>query len=275
MTIGLIGLGLIGGSLARALTARTGHRVVGWDRAAAVREAALAAGAISGLLAPEQMGTCDLVVVAVKPATTREVLQAVAAHLSPRTILLDCCGVKRGICEEGEALAAGYGFTFIGGHPMAGREYGGFEASLPTLFDGASMILVASGSVTTAVREQVTGLCREIGFGRVVFTTAAHHDRMIALTSQLAHVVSSAYVKHPLAEEHRGYSAGSFADMTRVARLDAALWGELLLENSDFLVEDIDRLVAALLLYREALAAGDADGLEQLLREGRECKERL
>jgi prephenate dehydrogenase len=275
MTVGIIGLGLIGGSLARALAAHTAHRVLGWDREAATREAALGCGAIQGLLAPDAPLACDVVVVAVPPRATLDVLDERAPRVAPDTLVVDCCGVKRAVCARGFALAARHGFTFIGGHPMAGRERAGFAAALPTLFRGASMLLVPDARATPASRARAESLFREAGFERIVFTTAEHHDRMIALTSQLAHVVSNAYVKSPRAAGHAGFSAGSFADLTRVARLDERLWCELFLENRDNLLVEIDTLLEALRPYRDALAAGDAGRLTELLRAGRECKENL
>ena len=275
MTVGIIGLGLIGGSLARALAAHTAHRVLGWDREAATREAALGCGAIRGLLAPDAPLACDVVVVAVPPRATLDVLEALAPRAAPGTLVVDCCGVKRAVCARGFALAERHGFTFIGGHPMAGRERAGFAASLPTLFRGASMLLVPDARATPAQRQQAADLFRDAGCGQVVFTTPEHHDRMIALTSQLAHVVSNAYVKSPRAAGHAGFSAGSFADLTRVARLDERLWCELFMENRDNLLVEIDMLQDALRQYRDALAAEDAVRLTELLKAGRERKESL
>lgn len=275
MTIGIIGLGLIGGSLAQALAAHTPHRVLGWDRDPATREAALGSGALQGLLSLEGPLDCDVLIIAVPPRATLEVLDDVAPRAAPHTLVIDCCGVKRTICTRGFALADRHGFTFIGGHPMAGRECSGFASALPHLFRNASMLLVPDARASGELRARTEALFLAIGFARVVFTTAERHDRIIALTSQLAHVVSNAYVKSPRAAGHHGYSAGSFADLTRVARLDEHLWCELFLENRDNLINEIDTLLDAIRLYREALAAADAARLTELLREGRELKERL
>ena len=275
MTVGIIGLGLIGGSLAKAFATRTSHRLLGQDLDESVCRAALAAGALHGRLEPDATATCDLLLLALPPQATLDVLRSVAPRVAPRTIVIDCCGVKRSVCRLGEALSEQYGFTFIGGHPMAGRECTGFASAVPTLFDQASLLLVPGPRVSEAQRSLVESLFLSLGFGQVIFTTAEHHDRMIALTSQLAHVVSNAYVKSPRAAEHRGYSAGSFADLTRVARLDEDLWSELFLENRDFLLEELDGLLASLQTYRLALVQGDGDQLRHLLKAGRECKEAL
>lgn len=275
MTIGIIGLGLIGGSFAKAFAEDSSRRLLGWDRDAATREAALAAGVLHGLLTPEQVSACDLLLVALPPQATLTVLEEVAPHVRRDALVVDCCGVKRTICEAGFALARRHGFTFIGGHPMAGRECSGFAASLPTLFRKASMLLVPDDRADAARRQAAESLFLSIGFGRVIFTTAEHHDRVIALTSQLAHVVSNAYVQSPLALEHRGYSAGSFADLTRVARLDEELWSALFIANRDNLLRELDTLTDALAVYREALEQADADTLRRVLKQGRECKEAL
>ncbi len=275
MTIGIIGLGLIGGSFAKAFAEDSAHRLLGWDRDAATREAALADGVLHGLLTPEQHGACDLLLVALPPQATLTVLEEVAPHVRPDALVVDCCGVKRTICAAGFALARRHGFIFIGGHPMAGRECSGYAASLPTLFRKASLLLVPDDRADAARRQAAEALFLSIGFGRVIFTTAEHHDRVIALTSQLAHVVSNAYVQSPRALEHRGYSAGSFADLTRVARLDEELWSALFIANRDNLLRELDTLTDALAVYREALEQSDADTLRRVLKQGRECKEAL
>ncbi len=273
MTIGIIGLGLIGGSLAKAFAAATEHRLLGWDREARALDAALADGVIRGVLAPPDWAACDLLLVALPPRATLDQLRVVAPALRPDAVLMDACGVKRTICRAGFELARRHGFTFVGGHPMAGRACSGYAASQPSLFRGASLLLVADEHASDVRRSELDALFRAIGFGRVMFTTAEHHDRVVALTSQLAHVVSNAYVKSPRAAEHRGFSAGSFADLTRVAWLDENLWCELFLENRDNLAREIDGLTAELKAVRDALQDGDSERLIQLLKQGRECKE--
>ena len=214
--------------------------------------------------------------VALPPHTTLSVLAELAPRFRRGALVIDCCGVKRRICQAGFGLAERHGFTFVGGHPMAGRESSGFASSLPTLFQGASMLLVAADpAAENSLRPRMEDFFLPLGFGRIVFTTAEHHDRMIALTSQLAHVVSNAYVKSPRASGHRGYSAGSFADLTRVARLDEALWCELMMENRDNLLAELDTLTASLREYRGALERDDAGELRRLLKAGRKIKETL
>lgn len=273
MKIGVIGLGLIGGSIAKALRARTEHEVFGYDRCASTLEAASASGAMQGALDLAELGTCQRLIIALPPTACLAFLHDQAARIAPGTLVVDCCGVKRSICNAGFEQAATHGFHFIGGHPMAGREFSGFQAAQATLFTRAVMLLIPKSGEAPAVIHQAEELFLSMGFARVMLTSAEKHDEMIAITSQLAHVVSNAYVKSPRACEHQGFSAGSFADLTRVARLNETLWTELFLENGDYLVREIDELTAALGEYRDAIQAKDAARLCELLKKGRECKE--
>jgi len=273
MTVGIVGLGLIGGSLARAFAARTGHQVWGFDQDPGTLAAAQAAGVL-GHAAHGPLPACDALIVALPPKATRDFLAEHSGRIAKGTLVVDCCGVKRAICAEGFALAREHGFDFIGGHPMAGREYAGFQASQENLFEGASLILVPPPENAEALVERARGLFLPLGFGRAVVATAEEHDAVIALTSQLAHVVSNAYVKSPRAQSHSGFSARSYADLTRVARLNEKMWTELFLENSDYLVAEIDGLIQSLAACRGAIAGHDPETLEALLRQGRECKER-
>jgi prephenate dehydrogenase len=273
MRIGIIGLGLIGGSIAKALRARTKHEVLGYDLSVATVDAALASGAVNGGLALSDLPTCQALIIAVPPLACLAFLREHAGQIAPGALAVDCCGVKRSICTVGFEAAAKYGFYFLGGHPMAGREFSGFQASQGTLFDRAVMLLVPRVGEDEGVIRRAEELFLSVGFGRILLTSPERHDEMIAITSQLAHVVSNAYVKSPRAHVHHGFSAGSFADLTRVARLNETLWTELFLENGDCLIQEIDELTGALRDYREAIADKDAARLCALLKAGRECKE--
>jgi prephenate dehydrogenase len=273
MKIGIIGLGVIGGSLAKALRTRTRHEVVGMDLSAATVEAACASGAVQAELTVADLSACHVLILAVPPKACLSFLRAHASQIAPDTLVVDCCGVKRSICKAGFEAAEQNNFHFVGGHPMAGREVSGFQAALGTLFDRAVMLLVPKAGESEEVLRRAEELFLAIGFGRIVRTTAKKHDELIAITSQLAHLVSNAYVKSPRAGVHHGFSAGSFADLTRVARLDEKLWTELFLENNDFLIQEIDELMNALRDYREAIADKDVTRLCALLKKGRECKE--
>lgn len=275
MVVGVAGLGLIGGSLAKALKALTPHRVLGEDASEEVLGAALRDGAADARLSPERLGDCDLVVVALYPAQAVDYIRGHAAAFRKGGVVMDCCGVKRGVCRAADETADRHGFHFIGAHPMAGVERSGYAASRASLFKGASLILTPAEGVPASAVRLVTGLAEELGFGKIRFSTPERHDEMIAYTSQLAHAVSCAYVSSPLSGASDGFCAGSFSDMTRVARLNEAMWTELFLDNGDCLCREIDGLRARLGALSSAIRAGDREGLKRLLREGRELKERI
>jgi prephenate dehydrogenase len=273
--IGVIGLGLIGGSMAKALNQSTDNAVYGFDTNPEVVQRAKLVNAIEEELTPEMIPLCDLVIIALYPEATREVLTKYAGAFKKDAIVMDTCGVKGTICPVGESLAKENGFYFIGGHPMAGLEHSGFEYARKALFSNASMILVPPTGTPIAVVDRLKKLMVSIGFTNVQITTPEEHDRMIAFTSQLAHVVSSAYIKSPTAANHDGFSAGSYKDLTRVAKLNEGMWTELFLENPDNLADEIDAIIKNLQDYSDAIRGGDAETLCKLLREGRLRKEEI
>ena len=275
MKIGIVGLGLIGGSLAMSMRRHTEHTVFGFDINPQVMLQARAAEAIHDELTDELLPGCDIVLVALYPELCARYIREHAGDFGPHTLVIDCAGVKRHVYNQIAPLAAGYPWTYIGGHPMAGREFSGFNYARGDLFENASMILCPPPEAAIEARETAKAFFLEAGFKLVRFCTPQAHDQMIAYTSQLAHVVSGAYVKNPLSKEHRGFSAGSFLDMTRVARLNEDMWTELFLENDDLLLPALDDLIMRLNEYRAALASRDPDGLKPVLREGRLCKEAL
>ena len=272
MNVGIVGLGLIGGSMAKSIKTRTAHTVWGVDLDAETRTLARLSGAIDGALSDENLSACDLILVAIRPKAAVNWVQANAAKIAKSAIVVDLCGVKRSVCAALEPVAYEYGFAYIGGHPMAGRERGGFVHSSEELFSGASMILTPGVHTDMRMLETLKAFFTDIGFAGLTFSTPDEHDRIIAYTSQLAHIVSSAYVKSPEAERRRGFSAGSFRDMTRVAHLDEAMWTELFLDDADYLTEQLEILIRHLNEYHDALSTKDAARLETLLREGREQK---
>ncbi|MBQ2768151.1 MAG: prephenate dehydrogenase [Clostridia bacterium] len=277
-TVGIIGMGLIGGSMARAYTA-AGHRVYIHDLSPEVCLQAMACGAADGELDAYLGlgGHLDCLFIALYPEATVKTLTDLAPRLDSGTLVIDTCGVKRTVCAACHAIAAEHGFTFLGGHPMAGSHFSGFAAGRATLFRDASMILVPPEGMDSASAEAAIAraeqLLAPLDFGSITVCTAEHHDAMIAYTSQLAHVVSNAYVKSPTAQAHKGYSAGSYKDLTRVAYLNAPMWTELFLDNRDNLIRELDGIIAALGQYRDAMANADADLLCTLLEEGKRCKE--
>ncbi len=273
MNIIIAGLGLIGGSFAKAIKEKTSHRVAGLDTNDETLEQALSFGAIDAAVRGA-LPRADLVLVALYPKAAIEFIESRRAEFSPGCVVIDLCGVKRAVCEEAGRLLEGSGVTFIGGHPMAGREAFGFGGAQANLFMGASMILTPQ-NVPKETLAQMEAFFLELGFSGVTLATPARHDELIALTSQLAHVVSSAYVQNPAASGHMGFSAGSFADMTRVAKLHEDMWTELFLLNADYLTQQTDWFIQKMTEFRNAIANGDAQHLQAMLRAGRETKEKL
>ena len=272
MEIAIIGLGLIGGSIARAVQKYTPHTVLGLDTDEQVLYKARLLDAIDAELTPERLEICDWVIVATRPGAALAYLMQNAAHIRKGAIVQDVCGVKAALCAPLWQLAEEHGFTFVGGHPMAGREVGGFDHSSADLFRDASMILTPQRGVDITLLETLKKFWCAIGFSGVTVTTPENHDRVIAYTSQLAHLVSSAYVKSPTALDHIGFSAGSYKDLTRVAQLDPAMWTELFLLNREPLLTEVDGLLERLTAYRDALNTQDAARLQALLSEGRDRK---
>lgn len=271
MQIAIIGLGLIGGSLAKAIKQNTEHTVLGYDLQDTVIKKALLVDAIDAPLKFSDLSQCDLTIVALYPAASIAFVREHGTLIKKGSIVLDCCGVKENLCQEMEALAEKHEFTFIGGHPMAGLEHSGFAHAQKALFQNASMVLTPTkGSIEDV--KTVKDLCSRIGFTNIQIATPREHDQMIAFTSQLAHVVSSAYIKSPTALHHQGFSAGSYKDMTRVAKLNEAMWTELFLDNPEFLANEIDGIIVRLQEYSDAIKNRDRETLQALLKDGREKK---
>ncbi len=218
---------------------------------------------------------CELILIAVNPTAAIDYLREVAPKLSRENLVIDCCGTKREICEVGFDLASQYGFTFAGGHPMAGTQFSGFAYSRTDLFKGAPMVIVPKEFDDMELLQRIRLALAPAGFKGIAITSAQEHDRIIAFTSQLAHVVSNAFIKSPTAIGHKGISAGSYRDLTRVAWLNARMWTDLFLQNADHLSSEIDIIIKELNKYKEAIAAGDADKLCGLLEEGKKCKEQI
>ena len=275
MNIGIVGLGLIGGSLAKTIKLKTEHTVIGCDVDLQTILQAQLMDALDEEMDSRNLAECDMVLVALYPGAIVEWIGQHAQQFKQGAMVIDCGGVKQEICRQIAPLAKEHGWYFIGGHPMAGREFSGFKYAKDDLFDNASMILTPMGDEAPELLQQARDFFMDLGFRRVQFTTPQIHDEMIAYTSQLAHVVSSAYVKTPLAGRHKGFSAGSFADMTRVARLNETMWTELFFDNREALLPEVEGLVQRLTAYRDALRDNDRERMMQLLREGREIKESL
>ena len=274
MTVGILGLGLIGGSMARAY-ALEGHTVLACDKDDQMLQFAMLAGAVHGKLEENTISTCDLILLAIYPDGSATWLEENARFINQQTLVMDLCGVKREICHRCFPLAEKYGFTFVGGHPMAGSQFSGFKYSRANLFADQPMVLVPPKFDDIQLLDRCKQMLAPCGFGRFSVTTAAEHDKMIAFTSQMPHILSNAFIKSPTATNHKGFSAGSYKDLTRVAWLNPQMWAELFLENKDNTLAELDIYIESLCSYRTALANNDLETLTALLEEGKHRKEEV
>ncbi len=272
--IGIVGLGLMGASFGRVLV-KNGYQVYGADNSDAVMQKALLAKAYTEVLTEQNAAEVDLLVFAIFPRAFEAAAKRFLPHLKTGAIVSDFCGNKRIVTQAMARLEKEReDVVFVGGHPMAGREFSGVEHSSVRLFDGASMILVPV-TENLFVLSELKAFYLSLGFDEVVVTTPEKHDKMISYTSQLCHVVSNAFIKSDSAKAHDGYSAGSYRDLTRVARLNPDMWAQLMTDNRDYLKEELDKLIASLQQYSDALGSGEEDALRALLAEGDRIKREI
>lgn len=274
MTVGILGLGLIGGSFARAF-ALEGHTVYAAEKDASMLSFSMLAGAVHGRLDEATISKCDLILLAIYPDGSAAWLEDNAALVSKDTLVMDCCGIKEEICSRCFPLAEKYGFTFVGGHPMAGSQFSGFKYSRADLFEGAPMVLVPHEFDNMQLLDRVRTTLAPCHFGFFSVCTAQEHDRLIAFTSQMPHILSNAYIKSPTAKKHKGFSAGSYRDLTRVAWLNANMWAELCMSNRENMLFELDTYIESLKAYRDALQQKDLQALTSLLEEGKLRKEEV
>ena len=274
-TVGIVGLGLIGGSAAKALNAYGDCRIFGLDANEQTLDAALCDGVLTGVLTDKTIPGCDWIFVALYPVDTVKWVEKNAKFISHETVVIDLCGVKRNVCAGIAPLAKAHGFTYIGGHPMAGVARFGYLNADRDLFRGASMLLMPEEAPDAALKARLVELFRTMGFGFLKWTQPDEHDHMIAYTSQLAHVLSSAYAQSPSSARHIGFSAGSLRDMTRVATLKVDMWAELFLQNREYLAEEVEALCARLNSYAEALRENNYNAVSRLLQQGCDAKRHM
>jgi len=265
---------LIGGSFAKAYHA-AGHTVLAAEIDRQTLSFAELNDDVDGELTKENIGECDIVLICVYPQAVIDFLDEMGPHIGKHPVVIDCCGTKRVPMYEGIKIAEKYGFLYIGGHPMAGTQFSGFKYAKKELFKGAPMVIVPPVYDDIVLLDKIKALLEPAGFRKITVTTAEKHDEMIAFTSQLAHVVSNAYIKSPTALAHKGFSAGSYRDMTRVAWLNPQMWAELFLDNSDYLIREIDLLISSLGEYKEALEKRDRETLIKILDDGKKRKEEV
>ena len=280
MKVGIVGLGLIGGSIAKAyreFANASGEEIIiyGYNRSESITDFAILQGVLDGKLDEATIPLCDLIFIGLYPVSTIEYMEKIAPMVNKDAFVMDLCGTKQQVCAAGFALADKYGYTFVGAHPMAGTHFSGYKYSKANMFKGAPMVIVPPRFDDIALFDKIKRMLSPAGFGKYSFTTAEEHDKMIAFTSQLAHVVSNAYVKSPTAKNHKGFSAGSYKDMTRVAWLNENMWTELFFENKEPLLFEIDGIINSLTEYKDALESGDREKMREILREGRIAKENI
>ena len=274
MKVGVLGLGLIGGSLARAYS-RAGHSVYACEQDESMLGFAQLSGAVAGTLDQDTIPLCDLILLAIFAEGSAQWLEANASLIAKSALVIDCCGIKKTICKRCFPLAEQYGFTFMGGHPMAGSHNSGFKYSRSNLFQGAPMVLVPSRFDDPELLQRAVDALEPCKFGSFSVTTAEEHDKMIAFTSQMPHIVSNAFIKSPTALNHKGFSAGSYKDLTRVAWLNPQMWAELFMSNKENILFELESYIKNLEAYKEAIIRDDENALIALLDEGRKRKEEV
>ena len=273
--IAVIGLGLIGGSLAKAIAERTDYHIMAKNRTRSTLLQAIEDGAVHEELTDENISQADMIILGLYPEEAVEYMKSIGDRVKKGALVIDVSGIKRYICEKMPPIAEKHGFVFVGTHPMAGKEKGGYFNSEAALFQGASFIITPTGGEHSEQVEWLTEFASDLGFGMHVICSPEEHDRMIAFTSQLPHVLANAYVQSPQCLNHRGFSAGSYRDVSRVARLNEHLWAELFLQNSDALTQELDLLIRNITEMCDAIKANDRETLETILGRGRKVKEEL
>ena len=274
MIVGVVGLGLIGGSFVKAYH-ELGHTVYAWNRTKKILDFAKISGEVDDELSEENVGDCDLVIVCLYPDASIEWVRNMAPFFGSKPVVMDACGTKRNVCEACFKLAEEYGFTFVGGHPMAGTKDSGYKYSKPDMFNGSSMVVVPPRFDDIELYSKVKELLAPLGFTKFAITNADDHDHMIAFTSQLSHCVASSFIKSPSAERQKGFAGGTYKDMTRVAYLNAPMWAEIFISNKDCLLAELDSLIGNLNKLRDAIGDENLAELTELLEEGSRRKQEL
>lgn len=274
MNIAVIGLGIIGGSFCKAIKSHTHHHVIGFNRTLSTAQQALSDGAIDEIGDKAALGRADIIILCMYPRACVDYISQNGKYIKKGALVTDSSGIKRAVCPQLSALAREYGFVFVGSHPMAGKEKNGYEVSDGALFEGASFIITPCGADEKSV-ETLAQLAADIGFARITLSDPEEHDRMIAFTSQLPHILACAYVLSPCCPNHKGFSAGSYRDVSRVANINSKLWSELFLENRTPLVEELEVLTNNLSRIVDAVKQNDKKTLAALLEEGHRVKQAL
>lgn len=274
MNIAVVGLGLIGGSMAKAYK-QAGDKVYAFDKNDSIIEFAKLNGDVDFTLDKSNISDCELILIALYPKASIDFLNEYSPLLGEKNIVIDCCGTKQLICECGFKNAEKYGFTFVGGHPMAGTHNSGYKFSSANMFEGAPMVIVPPKYDEIELFDRIKKLLEPCRFGKFSVTSAFEHDKMISFTSQMPHIVSNAFIKSSTAQNHKGFSAGSYKDLTRVAWLNPIMWSDLFFENKQNLIEELNIFINNLNKYKNALENDDEAEMISLLEEGRKAKEKV
>lgn len=274
MKIAVVGLGIIGGSFCKAIKKYTDHYIIGHNRTPSTLKKALNDGAIDEIGTKENLKDADVVILALYPKAAVSFVEEYGEYIKKGAVVTDSAGIKSEICPRLKELSDKFGFTFVGSHPMAGKETNGYSSADSELFKGASYIIVPCGADDKSVK-LLSDLALEIGFGNIKITDPEEHDRMIAFTSQLPHILACAYVMSPCCINHKGFSAGSYKDVSRVANINAELWSELFLENREPLIGELETLRDNILAITDAVKANDKKRIEELLSKATKTKEAL
>lgn len=274
MNIAVVGMGIIGGSFCKAFKKYTQHYIIGINRTQSTLQEAFDCGAIDEKGTEESLGKADVVIMALYPQATVDYIEKYGSYLKKGCIVTDSSGIKTEICPQMVALSKKYGFTFVGSHPMAGKETNGFSSADADLYKGASYIIVPCEADEGAVKT-LSDLAMEINFGQIKLSTPEEHDRMIAFTSQLPHVLACSYVLSPCCKNHKGFSAGSYHDVSRVANINSKLWSELFMENREPLLKELNILIDNITKITDAINESDINRLQDLLEQSHQTKEAL
>ncbi len=264
----------MGGSIAKALKKTDKYYVIGYNRTEEITKRALSDGAIDEIWDGVSPIDADITILAVNPNVTVKLFETLPSLLKRGSILTDICGVKAEVVKMGEAVCKDKGIFFIGGHPMAGRERNGYDYSTEDLFFNRSYILTETANSDKETLNKLSQMALDMGCSDVTITSPEYHDKMIAYTSQIPHILAGAYMNSPTSATHKGYSAGSYHDVSRVASVDENLWSQLFLSNKDNLLYEIDILIRNLQDYKEAVARNDQSRLSGIIKTGRILKER-
>lgn len=267
LTVGIVGVGLIGGSIGMALKACK-HRVIGYDPKPEHLAKAIERHCIDEGVGLAEIAKSDAIFIAVPPAYVAATLEALEPHLGEDTVVTDCASVKSQLLEFVSARPA-LAERFVGGHPMAGHEKSGPSYASEWMFRNAKWILTPTKRTSTIAKERITALVKETG-AKPIRIDAAEHDRHVAILSHLPHVVAAVLVELGAEVESPEVAAGSWRDLTRVGGVDPELWSQILSGNSTQTRLALDSFIGKLMQYRDRL--DDADELRWALAKVAEIK---